>query len=55
MIKYHYAFDENKRVVGIDEIDHNHRHGHHYYCLNCGCERLLVIKYVHLSFDLFFR
>ena len=38
MIKYHYAFDENKRVVGIDEIDHNHRHGHHYYCLNCGCE-----------------
>ena len=35
-VKYHYALDEQDRLVCIDEVGEEDRHAHSYHCLNCG-------------------
>lgn len=35
-VKYHYALDEQDRLVCIDEVTEEDRHAHSYHCLNCG-------------------
>lgn len=35
-VKYHYALDEQDRLLCIDEITEEDRHAHSYHCLNCG-------------------
>ena len=35
-VKYHYALDEQKRLVCINEITEEDRRLHSYHCLNCG-------------------
>ena len=34
-VKYHYALDEQDRLVCIDEVTGEDRHAHSYHCLNC--------------------
>ena len=40
MIKYHYAFDEKRNVVSIDDIDKDNRHQYKYCCINCRREMI---------------
>lgn len=35
-VKYHYALDEQNRLICIDEVSIEDRHAHSYHCLNCG-------------------
>lgn len=35
-VKYHYALDEQNRLVCIDEVTEEDRRTHSYHCLNCG-------------------
>lgn len=35
-VKYHFALDEQERLVCIDDITEEDRHSHSYHCLNCG-------------------
>lgn len=35
-VKYHYALDEQDRLVCIDDVSIEDRQAHSYHCLNCG-------------------
>lgn len=35
-VKYHYALDEQERLVCIDDVSIEDRQAHSYHCLNCG-------------------
>lgn len=36
LIKYHYAYDENKQVININDVSSTERAKHSYYCIGCG-------------------
>ena len=35
-VKYHYALDEQDRLVCIDDVSIEDRQAHSYHCRNCG-------------------
>lgn len=38
LIKYHYAYDESKQVININDVSSIERSKHSYYCVGCGAE-----------------
>lgn len=54
LIKYHYAYDESKQVININDVSSIERSKHSYYCVGCGAEmipRLGKIKGAWLPFQ----
>lgn len=43
-VKYHYALDEQDRLVCIDDVSIEDRQAHSYHCLNCGAGMIPRIK-----------
>lgn len=51
-VKYHYALDEQNRLVCIDEVTEEDRHAHSYHCLNCGAgmiPRMGEVRFWHFA------
>ena len=40
LIKYHYAYDESKQVININDVSSIERSKHSYYCVGCGAEMI---------------
>ncbi len=37
-IKYSFAYDENNKLIDINNVSHTDRLGHHFRCINCNAE-----------------
>lgn len=51
-VKFHFALDEQERLVYINDVTEEDRHLHSYHCLNCGAQmvpRMGIVRSWHFA------